>query len=107
MWLRINTVQTADLIAEAFLDPDILRNVAQAIADRFWYRDRTSVIYVTPTVCRAILRWSEDKGLLDKAYRLRAEAMRTRRQSRVTDPVESPTSYLKVIAVQAVSLVCT
>jgi hypothetical protein len=105
MWLRLNAMQTADMTPEAIRDglSDVTPNVR--IADRLRDRDLTSVVCVAPTVGRANLCWSEDKGLLDRAHRLGAEAMRTRRQSRVTDRVESAASCLKVIAVQAVSLV--
>jgi hypothetical protein len=87
MWLRLNAQQTADLTPEEFCDPDMAIDVARAIADRRWYSDRTSVIYVTPTVGRAILRWSDAKGKTNTAHRLGARAMRTRMFPKQNQPL--------------------
>jgi hypothetical protein len=78
MWLRLNRVQTADLKSAEFSDPNVTSEVRQAVAKGRHYNDATLVLFTSPKVARAILRWSEVEGVRDDAHRRGARAMRER-----------------------------
>jgi hypothetical protein len=78
MWLRLNREQTADLKAGPFEDPYLAREISRAIIEGRHYSDQTMVFFVPPDVGRAILRWSEKKGVYDRAHRRGAQIMSER-----------------------------